>query len=254
MIYANNGRYDLYGDNPDNFQLVKRGEKSTKNASVANGTNTQYFFSFQGLESLAIADNQTVAESLPISRNLMLLNNFGAYSKTEVYNNRVYIFSNTTQYGTSPITGFVYDIEMSLAKGYPVWSKIELPKTVTAVWFEKSDSRLYIAMDGCIGYLNESSTYSDIGSAPDYFSSTYTTGRRIQKDRERKKLYRKCRDVFNVSQSGTVNVYVSYDGGTFTLLNSQTFTGTSQSVELEINTFLNRQAKDIAYKYEVTWT
>jgi len=51
-----------------------------------------------------------------------------------------------------------------------------------------------------------------------------------------------------------VNVYVSYDGGTFTLLNSQTFTGTSQSVELEINTFLNRQAKDIAYKYEVTWT
>lgn len=203
---------------------------------------------------MAVADNQTIAESLPISRNLMLLNNFGTFSKVEVYNNRVYVFSNTAQYGTSPITGYVYDIEMSLAKGYPVWSPIELPKSVTAVWFEKSDSRLYIAMDGCIGYLSETATYHTIGSTPDYFSSTYTTGRRIQKDRERKKLYRKCRDVFNVSQSGTVNVYVSYEGGAFTLLGTQAFTGTSTIVELEINTFLNRLAKDMSYKHEVTWS
>lgn len=226
VIYTDRGRYDLFGDNPDNFQVIPRGEKSLSNrginyfGNVANGVNTQYFISPQGLESLAMVENSSVSESIPISINIMLLNQFGDNALVEVYNNRVYVFNSITQYGTDPIRVYIYDIGMSIAKGYSVWSFADLPKAVTAVYFEKRTSKLYFAYDGVLAYFDESVTFDWDSN----FSTTYTSGRRTQGDRERYKLYRKCRDVFTVSRSGTMNIYAGVNGATPTLVRAEVFT------------------------------
>ena len=257
VIYADDWRYDLYGDSPENFQLVKKGEKTaTSNTlsgynNIANGANTQYFLSNQWLEMLQMVDATTIAESIPISTPLYSYNQFGTYSKLAVLDNRVYLFDSNPHFWTNPTTCWVYDIRQSLANGYATWSRCVFPKTITAVWFDAWEKLLYIAYDGVIAYFSNSG-YTDWDSA---ISCTFSAPFLTQKDIRREKDYFKWHDEIMVSGTWTIAIYQTvFETWTKTLLQTVTFTSaTSTQILKEIDTFLNIKAKNLRFDIVVTW-
>lgn len=257
VIYADD-RYDLYGDNPDNFQLVKRGDKTIVNdplsgghTIVANSAASQYFLSVQGLESLNTIENSNPDTSFPVSSNIMDKNRFGKYSKVEVFDNRVYVFDSASEFSTTPKRAWVYDIEMSIARQYPVWSPIDIPKWVTAVFYEQKNNRLYIWYDGVIAYFNPDVSYDWDGN----IACSYTSGRRSQakRFREKKKKYYRYHERFLVSGNWTITVEVSIDWWAFSTLWTKAYNSWTPT-EIELNMAMNKKWRDIKYRISTTAT
>ena len=257
VIYADD-RYDLYGDNPDNFQLVKRGDKTIVNepiygwhTMVANSAASQYFLSVQWLESLNTIENSNPDTSFPVSSNIMDKNRFGKYSKVEVFDNRVYVFDSASEFSTTPKRAWVYDIELSIARQYPVWSVIDLPKWVSAVFYEQKNNRLYIWYDGVISYFNPDYSYDWDNN----IACSYTSWRRLQakRFREKKKKYHRYHERFRVSGSGTITVDVSIEWWAFSTLCSKTYNSWTP-IEIELNCAMNKKWRDIKYKISTTAT
>lgn len=256
VIDADDWRYDLYWDWPDNFILQKRSDKTICSDwlsgynNISNASNTQFFLSFQGLENLFMIENASANDSIPVSSNIMLLNTFWKYAQIGTFNNRVYVFSSSVQYGTTPTRFYIYDIKQSMINQYPTWSLSDLPKTVTAVCWDNVTTRMYIAYDGVVWYFDENVSYDwDLN-----FPCSFTTPRRIQKDPRRKKKYIKCEDKFYVTLNGTIQIYASYFWWAYNLIKTQVFTGTTAQQEIQINTFLNGLNRDISFKYVCTPT
>lgn len=257
VVYADDWRYDLYGDSPDNFQLIKRGEKTASDDTlsgynnVANGANTQYFLSNQWLEMLQMVDATTIADSIPISSNLYGWNQFGTYSKLWVLDNRVYLFDCNAQFGTTPTTAWVYDIRQSLANGYSTWSRCVFPKTITATWFDASEKRLYIAYDGVIAYFDNTAKTDWDSAITVTFASPYL----VQKDIRRNKDYFKWNDQLMLSGKWIVQIYQkNFETWTETLLQTVPFNyATNTPTFVEFDTFLNFIGKNLRFKIKVTW-
>ncbi len=255
-IYTIEWVWDLYGEGPDNFNLVKRSDRGLRNTSshiqeqpAENCVQDQFFISNDGVESSRYHDDSAY-KPVPISANIFRNGSeIWAYAKLAQFNGRLYLFNNTQRAGAVTTDVWVYDTQSSAMNRNPTWSKFTLPRTVDAVYYY--NNVLYLGIGGII--VKTATAGTPETTTLTLASPSITTQRLNQKDIERPKTYYKVRSRITLSWAWDLTIWVWYEWGAISTLRTIPY-NYAQDTELDAVVFPSKTKKDITVKITATPT
>jgi len=209
IIYKDNSRYRLSGYSDDQFQLITADERigCIAPGSVAHGNNFNFFLGAEGIYSINSLENSSLDEGLPISQYIST--DIFAHSAAELLASVGWIFDN--KYFLSIGTDiFVYDINQSQIKKTHVFTIYNFPEAITSAY--SNGGILYL------GSVTKSYTFGGNTDNGTTITAEVITGRRAQRDVNRKKIY--GTDLVNfqtTTNDCSLEIYTGTDGNTLSL-------------------------------------
>ena len=214
--YSPEGVWDLYGDNANNFQLVKISERglrsglSNRNESAPeNVVNDQFFITNDGIESSRYLEGESgnsVPYSYPIFRDGTEI---GSTPVMKQKDGRLYLFNNTGFNLANPTKVYVLDTKRTAENRKPAWTRFTLPRTVDCAYY--ADGKMYLGIGGIVIRMMVSQASDNEDVIPPVTSPYVTTQRLVQGDIERPKTYYKVRARVTVSGIGNIKIGVGYE-------------------------------------------
>lgn len=265
VVYWENNRARIMGDNPDNFYVVKdmTHQGAISRGSIANWNNQQFYLSKQGIEVLEAVDTATPLSWLSISEKIKeymyredVYWTDSKFNMTDCLERSHWEFANGKYFLNIWNRVIVYDISNSLILQTNLFSifniadetgisqAIDPDNWYDVVWqwthAKNINNKLYFWIWWNVYY------YSEDG-LPYIFDwkSILATVRFNWWNRYRKKIFKRIKQSWsNIQRTYTFNVYLSCDWWAKELVHTTT--------DKEYEIFINKQCEDIRIITEIT--